>query len=200
MTVVDGLVRVLCGRFSSSAPSVVLGLPGWLREGPYRGCSAIRRLTQATAEHAEPSLGCYVLRGWRVSPRGMHPGRVPWAEGRQGHVGGGEAPHGPPVLAHRHRLGQRGERARPARAASIAGRCHGPRVDRASAGSPHRRRKPPASHPQLAGQPRPTSRCHGPGWVPRARWRIPPPVGSCVLPARSGGAVGRTRPGFSARW
>jgi len=32
-----------------------------------------------------------------------------------------------PHWAHRHRLGLCGERARPARAAGIAGGCHGPR-------------------------------------------------------------------------
>jgi len=164
--------------------------------GRYQGCSASWRLTRATAGHAEPSLACYVLRGWRVSPRGMHPGGVPWAEGRQGHVGGGEAPQGPPALAHRHRLGLCGERARPARAAGITGGCHGPRVDRASPGSPYRRRKPPASHPQLAGQPRRP--------LPRPGAGVPAPAGGypagrCLRPpGPAGGTAGRARTGPGA--
>jgi hypothetical protein len=159
--------------------------PGWLQERRYQGCPSIRRRTQATAGHAEPSLGCYVLRGWRVSPRGMHRGRGRWAEGRQGHVGGGEAPQGPPALAHRHCLGLRGERARSARAAGITGGCHGPRVDRARPGSPYRRRKPPAGHPQLAGPPRPRQQLPRPGIgfpAPAGGY----PAGRCPgLPARS---------------
>jgi hypothetical protein len=169
------------------------------KEWPLRS-SASRRLTQATAGHAEPSLGCYVLRVWRVSPRGMHPGGAPWAEGRQGHVGCGEAPQGPPVLAHRHRLGLRGERARPARAAGITGGCHGPRVDRARPGSPYRRRKPPTSHPQLAGQPRPRQPLPRPGIgfpAPAGGY----PAGRCLRPpVPAGGTPGRARTAFSARW
>ncbi len=97
---------------------------------------------------------------------GVDPGRgARGREGRHGHVRGDKASPGLPALAHRHRLDLRGERARSVRAAGFAGGRHGPRVDRASPGPPHRRTKPPAGHPQLAGHllirrlPRPTIRC-----------------------------------------
>jgi hypothetical protein len=169
--------------------------PGWLQERRYQVCPAIGRVTQATAGHAEPSPGCYVLRGWRVSPQGMDLGGGPWAEGRQGHVGCVEARQGPPALAHRHRLGLCGERTRPARAAGITGGCHGPRVDRAGPGPPDRRRKPPTSHTQLAGQPRPHQR------LPRPGIGFPGPAGGYpagrvpASPGPAGGAVGGTRTG-----
>ncbi len=160
------------GTVLELGPSVVLSPAGTAPGSAVPGCSASQWLTRATAGHAEPSRGCYILRGWRVSPRGMHLGGVPWAEGRQGHVGCGEAARGSPALAHRHRLGLRRERARPARASGITGGCHDPRVDRASPGSPYRRRKPPASHPQLAGR-RP---CQP---LPPPRIGLPAPAGGC---------------------
>ena len=128
---------------------------GWPREGHPGGARVILRLTQAGPDRlseARRVTSC----GACALYLGMHPGcvRVLWCghEGRHGHVGCGKAAQGPPALAHRHRLGLRGERARPARAAGIAGGCHGPRVDRTSPGLPHRRRKPSASHPELARQ------------------------------------------------
>jgi hypothetical protein len=163
------------------------------RKGQTRGA---RPSGGSPRPRAEPSLGCYVLRGWRVSPRGMDLGGGPWAEGRQGHVGCGEARQGPPALAHRHRLGLCGERARPARAAGITGGCHGLRVDRASPGPPDRRRKPPARHPQLAGQPRPHQRLPRPGigfLAPAGGY----PAGGCLRPpARPGVPLAARKQGW----
>jgi hypothetical protein len=186
------------GRFSGSAPSVVLGRRDGSRKGRTRGArpsGGSPRPRPGTLSQARDVTSCgagaFHLKG-RI--------RGAWAEGRQGHVGCGEARQGPPALAHRHRLGLCGERTRPARAAGIAGGCHGPRVDRAGPGPPYRRRKPPASHPQLADRSLPppavaTARDR----FPRARWPIPP-VGRRPRPADPDRGTGRTRTGPGARW
>jgi len=95
-------------------------------------------------------------------------------EGRQGHAGCDKASRGPPALAHRHRLDLRGKRARSLRAAGFPGGRHGPRLDRASPGSPHHGRKPPARHPQFSRPYRPLPRgCQCPRSVSRACSRMP---------------------------
>src|SRR5262249_34963089 len=63
----------------------------------------------------------------------------------------------------------------------------GRRGDRATLGSPYRRRKPPASHPQLAGPALlPPEVATARDRFPRARWRISRQAGAPGLSARSG--------------
>jgi hypothetical protein len=114
------------------------------------GLGGHRRLTEATAgapERGLPVMSCgagALYLGWIRAV-------CPWARGEARLVRADKASRGPPALAYRHRLDLRGERARSMRAAGFPGGRHGPRLDRASPGSPHHGRKPPARHPQLAG-------------------------------------------------